>query len=68
VTDSPTATSPVTFIPIPDDVRAFIDDIRFARSRRRMPMALRASGHRHTVAGDERPTARLADGADQPAA
>lgn len=30
MTDSPTATRPRPFIAIPDDVRSFIDDIRFA--------------------------------------
>lgn len=30
MTDSPSATRPATFIVIPDDIRAFIDDTRFA--------------------------------------
>lgn len=30
MTDSPTTTRPATFIPLPDDVRAFLDDNRFA--------------------------------------
>jgi PPOX class probable F420-dependent enzyme len=30
MTDSPTTTRPTTFVPIPDDLRAFLDDTRFA--------------------------------------
>lgn len=30
MTDSPTATRPATLAPLPDDVRAFLDDTRFA--------------------------------------
>lgn len=30
MTDSPTTTRPTAFVPLPDDVRAFLDDNRFA--------------------------------------
>jgi PPOX class probable F420-dependent enzyme len=30
MTDSPTATRPDTFVPLPDDIRAFLDSPRFA--------------------------------------
>jgi PPOX class probable F420-dependent enzyme len=54
VTDTPTATRPVTFIAIPDDVRAFIDDVRFATiATTDADGAPRQAVVWYTVAGDE---------------
>jgi PPOX class probable F420-dependent enzyme len=54
VTDSPTATRPVPFIAIPDDVRAFIDDTRFATIATTDPDgAPRQAVVWYTVEGDE---------------
>jgi len=54
VTDSPTATRQVSFIALPDDVRAFIDDTRFATIATTDPDgAPRQAVIWYTVAGDE---------------
>jgi PPOX class probable F420-dependent enzyme len=54
VTDSPTTIRSVTFIAIPDDVRAFIDDTRFATiATTDRDGAPRQAVIWYTVAGDE---------------
>jgi PPOX class probable F420-dependent enzyme len=54
MTDSPTTTRPAGFIAIPDDIRTFLDDIRFATiATTDADGAPRPAVIWYTVAGDE---------------
>ena len=54
MTDSPTATPPVPFIAIPDDIRAFLDDTKFATIATTDPDgAPRNAVIWYTIEGDE---------------